>query len=82
MRRRLAPWWLSPLKWLGTITGVAGALLVAANVGAVGWGFVLFALSSAAWGFAGLAMREPSLVALQGVFLAVDVVGIWRWQIG
>jgi hypothetical protein len=30
---------------------------------------------------AGLVMREWSLTLLQGGFLLVDLVGIWRWLI-
>jgi len=70
--------WHTALKWIGTITGILGAILVAANVGVVGWGFVIWSISSASWVVAGYIMREPSLVLLQAVFLAVDLVGIWR----
>lgn len=73
--------WLSAIKWFGTATGVVGAVLVAANVDMVGWGFVVWAVSSAAWVYAGYVMREPSLMLLQGVFLVVDLVGIWRWTL-
>ena len=73
--------WLTVIKWIGTATGVIGAVLVAANVGMVGWGFVIWAVSSASWVVAGYVMREPSLVLLQGVFLAVDLAGIWRWTL-
>lgn len=71
--------WLTAIKWIGTGTGIIGAVLVAANVGMVGWGFVIWAVSSASWVIAGYVMREPSLALLQGVFLAVDLIGIWRW---
>ncbi len=80
VRPRLAPKYLVPAKWIGTVTGVAGALLVAANIGMVGWGFVLWAISSTLWAVAGWALREPSLVVLQAVFLLIDLVGIWRWM--
>ena len=72
--------WLTAIKWIGTGTGIIGAVLVAANVGMVGWGFVIWAVSSASWVVAGYVMREPSLVLLQGVFFVVDLVGIWRWM--
>ena len=72
---------LAALKWLGTVAGIVGALLVALNIGGtiVGIGFVFFAVSAAAWVVAGWRMSEPSLVAMHGVFLAINVVGIWRW---
>ncbi len=37
--------YLKPLKCIGTGTGVAGAILIALNIGAVGIGFVLFTVS-------------------------------------
>ncbi len=69
------------LKWSGTITGLAGAALLALNIPISGWGWVLFAVSALAWTIAGLVMREYSLVMLQGGFLAVDLIGIYRWLV-
>ena len=66
-------------KWTGTVAGVAGATLVALNLGVVGYGFVLFLLSSLLWTGVGLVQREPSLVVLQGAFTAIDLLGIYRW---
>ena len=73
--------YLKPLKWIGTGTGGAGAILIALNIGAVGIGFVLFTVSSSLWAFAGWAHREMSLVVLQGVFLVIDVVGVYNWLV-
>ena len=47
MRRRPEPAWLGLAKWLGTAAGIAGAVLVALNLGVVGYGFALFLVSSA-----------------------------------
>ncbi len=70
-------------KWLGTVAGIVGALLVALNVGGtiVGIGFICFAISAVAWVVAGWRMGEPSLVAMHGVFLAINLLGIWRWLV-
>ncbi len=73
--------YLTPLKWIGTGTGVAGAILIALNIAAVGIGFVLFTVSSSLWTYAGWAHREMSLVVLQGVFLVIDVVGVYNWLV-
>jgi len=73
--------YLTPLKWIGTGTGIAGAILIALNIGAVGIGFVLFTISSSLWTYAGWAHREMSLVVLQGVFLVIDVVGVYNWLV-
>jgi hypothetical protein len=73
--------YLTPVKWIGTATGIAGALLVALNIGAVGLGFVLFAISSSLWAFAGWVHREMSIFLLQAVFLIIDAVGIYNWLV-
>lgn len=73
--------WLRPAKWVGTGAGVAGAVLVALNMGVTGYGFVLFLVSSLLWSAAGIAQRELSLVVLQGAFTAINVLGIYRWMV-
>ena len=77
----MSPRLLALLKWAGTLTGIAGALILALNLPFSGWGWVLFATSALAWTIAGLVMREPSLVLLQGGFLVVDMLGIYRWLV-
>ena len=71
----------SALKWTGTLSGIAGALLLASNISESPWGFVLFAVSSVCWGAAGVIMREPSLMLLHSVFLTINFIGIWRWLV-
>ncbi len=66
-------------KWIGTGTGVSGAVLIALNVGAVRYGFALFLLSSSLWFAAALVQRELSLAVLQGTFTAINVIGLSRW---
>lgn len=49
---------LRAAKWIGTAAGVAGATLIALNLGTVVYGFALFLVSSLLWcavGFAQLA---------------------------
>jgi nicotinamide riboside transporter PnuC len=70
---------LEALKWLGTAAGIAGAAWIALNLPSSGWGFSLFLLSSVSWGTAALLMGETSLLLLQAVFTAINVLGIWRW---
>ncbi len=69
----------SALKWVGTITGVVGAFILALNIPFSGWGWTLFLISSVTWTFAGAVMKDVSLVVLQFAFVLVDVIGIWRW---
>ena len=69
------------LKWIGTATGILGALWIASNIPTSCWGYVLFTLSSICWTLAGGRMRELSLVLLHSVFLVINLVGIYRWLI-
>lgn len=69
------------MKWIGTAAGILGATLIALNVGAVGYGFALFLVSSLIWGAVGWIQREPSLLVLQIGFTVINVIGIWRWTI-
>jgi drug/metabolite transporter (DMT)-like permease len=73
--------WLNPAKWIGTISGVAGAVLVALNIDISGYGFLLFLLSSLLWSMAGLIQRDSSLIVLQVTFVGINVVGIYRWLV-
>lgn len=69
------------LRWVGTLTGVFGALILALNIPVSGWGWVLFTISSISWTIAGLVLKDMSLVVLQAAFVVVDVIGVWRWLI-
>ena len=81
MRLRTAPAWLSAAKWTGTVAGVAGAALIALNLGVVGYGFMLFLVSSLLWCAVAWVQREASLLVLQIAFTTINVAGIWRCMV-
>lgn len=66
-------------KWIGTAAGIAGAVLIALNLGLVVLGFGLFLVSSLLWAAVGWVQREPSLTLLQSAFTVINVLGIYRW---
>ncbi len=76
-----APGWLRAIRWTAALTGIAGGILLAIKIPWSGWGFALFALSSAAWITAGLVMRVKSLVTVNSVLLLTNLLGIYRWLI-
>lgn len=78
LRNDNTPIWLFA-KWVGTLAGVAGAGLIALNIGYVGHGFILFLISSVLWTAVATMQRDASLFVLQGTFVVVDMVGIARW---
>lgn len=70
---------LRAAKWVGTTAGICGAVLIALNIDAEVHGFALFLASSLLWTMVAWRQREPSLVALQGAFTVINIVGIVRW---
>ena len=80
MRKPYEPPLLQAAKWIGTAAGIAGAILIALNIGFVDYGFVLFLISSVLWTAAAAVQRETALLVLQGVFAIIDVVGVVRWM--
>lgn len=70
---------LGALKWMGTAAGILGAVVLALNLPFSGWGYALFLASSTAWTVAGWWMREGSIVALQGAFTGINILGVYRW---
>ena len=78
-RRNLNTTPLRISKWIGTATGVAGAIIIATNLGVVALGFALFLVSSILWSAVGWVQREASLLVLQATFTVINVIGIYRW---
>ncbi|ARJ65997.1 hypothetical protein WV31_10200 [Magnetospirillum sp. ME-1] len=66
-------------KWIGTATGIAGAVMLAAHIPCSDWGFLFHLASSASWTFAGLRARDASIWLLNGAFLAINILAIARW---
>ncbi len=67
--------------WIASAATVGGAVMTCANLGTrvTGWGFVVFAVGSAAWMMAGWQSDEPGLVVTDGILLVVSLFGVWRW---
>lgn len=71
------PW----LDWIGSAAAIAGALLVALNAGAhvVVIGYALFLASSVIWSWLALRRYDDALLAMQAVFVCLNVLGLIRW---
>ena len=69
------------MKWIGTIAGVSGSLLLASNIPQSGYGYLLFLISSVSWFIVAVRMKESSLMVLQRMFTCVNILGIVRWLI-
>ena len=67
--------------WIASVATVGGALMTGVNLGTrvTGWGFVVFAVGSAAWIVAGLEGDELSVVITDGILLVINLFAVWRW---
>ena len=70
---------LSIASWVGSIFGIAGALILALNLPASGFGYLFFLVSSAAWTYSSVKMKSTSLFMMQSVFTVINVIGVVRW---
>jgi hypothetical protein len=65
--------------WLGTLTGITGGILVALNFEYSKFGYIFFMLSAITWVAQGIKNKDNSLILLNGVFVCVNSLGIYRW---
>ena len=63
-------------KWIGTITSVIGAFILA--IGFIFTGYALFIVGSGAWFIVGFWTRDKAMLTLNAFFLAADFIGIYR----
>ena len=61
------------LQWIGTISGLLGALLVAIGIFFIG--YLLFIISSVSWVFAGIKLNNSPITTLNIGFFVVNVIG-------
>ena len=70
---------LNILRWIGTIMGVIGAILVASNTDLSKYGFLAFLVSAILWATVAQIIKDRALLSLQITFMCVDLFGIYRW---
>ena len=70
----------STLSFSSTLFAIAGGILLALNIEASRYGFLLLAGSSSQMLLANLQLRNRSMIAYSlSLFLFVDCLGVWRW---
>lgn len=70
---------LTTLKWIGTVTGIMGAILMAANLPESKYAFLLYFTSSFLWTVSGVLMKDKPLLVMNFVFLTINIFGIYSW---
>jgi hypothetical protein len=66
-------------EWAGAFFGVLGALLVALQVRASGFGFLAYAMSSVCFMAFAIAGRHWGILAMNCIFLVLALLGFYRW---
>ncbi len=71
------------VQWLSMGTGIIAAVMVASKLSAkiTGFGFVVFAVSSAGWVVFGVSIGEAPLVIQNVVLGLINLVGVWRYLV-
>lgn len=67
------------LELIGAVSGVLGAILLAINIPASGYGFALFLISSISLSLFALDQKLRYLLVMQVVFTVINMVGVYRW---
>lgn len=67
------------LEFIGALTGVAGAILLALNIPESGYGFLFFLVSSTALSIFAVQEKLRYLLMMQVVFTVINAVGVYRW---
>lgn len=69
------------IRWVGTIAGICGGVLIALNIAISKYAFLIFLVSSVSWLIQGYKNKDNALVLLNIVFIIIDLIGIYRWLI-
>jgi hypothetical protein len=74
---------VSAIEWIAAIGAMAGAVLIAGDFGRhrTGTGFILFAIVSVLWMVAGFLNDSPAMIVQNGILLAINMYGAWRYLI-
>lgn len=66
------------LWWTGTVSGIAGATLIASNVRLLPWGWWLFLISSLSMDVYAVKISSYGLMLLNICFVATKCLGLWK----
>lgn len=66
-------------EWFGSIIGILGALVLAANMPWSGYGWLAFLASNMAWITYAVIGKIKSLLVMQMVFMATSLLGAYRY---
>ena len=71
--------WIRVAEWVGVAGGIAGAVLIAANVSISGWAYVPFLIGSVLLLIVFHMRRRWAQVALWAAYTIINILGLYRW---
>ena len=73
--------YLDMLAWAGSVTGAAGAVVLAPRMRYSGWGWVLFLTSNIFWIATAVGRSDVPQLFMQSVLTITSMVGMWHYLI-
>jgi nicotinamide riboside transporter PnuC len=65
--------------WIGSITGIIGAIFVALNFDLSKFGYMFFLISSTTWAYQAHKNKDNALLVINIAFTIINIIGIYRW---
>lgn len=66
------------LSWLGSLTGIIGALLIATATSMI-IGYIFFIISSSSWLIVSYLTNNNSLLVMNIVFTIINMIGLYTY---
>jgi hypothetical protein len=66
------------IRWLGTVSSILGAFLVAGKFFLIG--YIFFTIGALAWLIIGVISRDHALGTLNLVFLCANILGLYNFS--
>jgi len=67
------------LEWFGSMTGLAGAFLLALNISISGYAYILFLMSTTGLIIFGFRAKLKGLVTQQIGYTVLNIMGLFMW---
>jgi hypothetical protein len=67
---------INKVSWLGTLSSIIGAFLVASQI--IFAGYLAFIIGSLSWLIVGFIRKDKSLITLNGTFFLANILGIYN----
>ena len=67
---------INKISWLGTISSIVGAFVVASKLFFIGYCF--FMVGSVSWLIVGIVRKDKSLIVLNGTFFIANILGFFN----